>query len=79
MDMTGRAVGFDGEVRFDPSKPDGAPRKLLDVGKINALGWKATTKLTEGLERTYAWYLAQQQSAKGPGKQARILQRDARG
>ena len=77
-DMIGQVVGFDGEVRFDPTKPDGAPRKLLDVRKINALGWKATTKLAEGLERTYAWYLAQQQSADGSAKQARILQKDAR-
>ena len=77
-DMIGRVVGFDGEIRFDPSKPDGAPRKLLDVGKINALGWNATTKLTEGLERTYAWYLAQLQSAKGSSRQARILQKDGR-
>jgi GDP-L-fucose synthase len=77
-DMIGQVVGFNGEIRFDPAKPDGAARKLLDVGKINALGWKATTKLAEGLERTYAWYLAQQQSAKDPYNQARILQKDAR-
>lgn len=71
--MIGRLVGFDGETRFDSSKPDGAPRKLLDVQRINALGWKATTKLSEGLERTYEWYLAHQRSAAGPGQQATIL------
>ncbi|MEW5963645.1 MAG: GDP-L-fucose synthase [Pseudomonadota bacterium] len=51
-------VGFDGRLRFDTSKPDGTPRKLLDVTRINALGWKSRTSLREGLERTYAWYLA---------------------
>lgn len=50
-------VGFDGRLRFDTSKPDGTPRKLLDVTRINALGWKSRTSLREGLERTYAWYL----------------------
>lgn len=50
-------VGFDGRLRFDTSKPDGTPRKLLDVTRINALGWKSRTSLHKGLERTYAWYL----------------------
>lgn len=49
-------VGFDGEIRFDPSKPDGTPRKLLDVSRIHSLGWKHSTSLEEGLQRTYAWY-----------------------
>ena len=52
-------VGFDGKLRFDRSKPDGTPRKLLDVGRIAALGWRAETSLTEGLRRTYDWFLAQ--------------------
>jgi GDP-L-fucose synthase len=51
--------GFSGEIRFDSSKPDGAPRKLLDVGRIHDLGWRATVSLREGLERTYAWYVTQ--------------------
>ncbi|MGF9852208.1 GDP-L-fucose synthase [Bacillus paramobilis] len=50
-------VGFTGELRFDTSKPDGTPRKLVDVTKINALGWKATTSLDEGLKRAYNWFL----------------------
>lgn len=50
------AVGFKGEVVFDSSKPDGMPRKLLDVGKLEALGWKPKTSLREGLAKTYAWY-----------------------
>ena len=52
-------VGFDGDLTFDRSKPDGTPRKQLDVSKLRDLGWTASTGLREGLERTYAWYLAQ--------------------
>jgi GDP-L-fucose synthase len=47
-------VGYPGEIKFDTSKPDGAPRKLLDVSRINALGWRAAIPLREGLERMYA-------------------------
>lgn len=50
------AVGFKGELVFDSTKPDGMPRKLLDVGKLEALGWKSKTSLREGLAETYAWY-----------------------
>ena len=49
-------VGFDGKVTKDLTKPDGTPRKLLDVSKINTLGWKAGISLEEGLKRTYQWY-----------------------
>ena len=41
---------------FDPSKPDGTPRKLLDVGRLTALGWRAKIGLREGIVGTYAWY-----------------------
>lgn len=51
-------VGYRGEIRFDPSRPDGAPRKLLDVSKINALGWKAKTSLQNGLKAAYADFLS---------------------
>jgi GDP-L-fucose synthase len=47
----------EGELVFDTSKPDGTPRKLLDVSKLTALGWSASTPLREGIEDTYAWYL----------------------
>ena len=50
-------VGFDGEIIFDQSMPDGTPRKLLDNSKINAMGWTAKTLLKEGLKQTYQWYL----------------------
>lgn len=50
-------VGFEGEIRFDTSKPDGTPRKLVDVSRINSLGWKATTSLDVGLQKAYTWFL----------------------
>ena len=50
------AVGFDGELLFDPDKPDGMPRKVMDVSRLAALGWRASVGLREGLENTYAWY-----------------------
>ena len=51
-------VGFKGKLEFDASKPDGTPRKLLDVSRIAALGWKAKTPLREGVQRTYQWLQA---------------------
>jgi GDP-L-fucose synthase len=51
-----RIVGYDGVLTWDTSKPDGTPRKLLDVSKINSLGWKATIGLVEGIEMTSRWY-----------------------
>jgi len=50
-------VGFHGKIDFDTTRPDGAPRKLLDVSRIHALGWRATTPLREGLQRMYADFL----------------------
>lgn len=52
-------LGFQGELRFDTSKPDGTPRKLLDVSRMQALGWHARTKLPEGIRKTYAAARAQ--------------------
>jgi GDP-L-fucose synthase len=51
-------VGFRGNLEFDPSAPDGTPRKLLDVGRLTALGWSARISLPEGIAATYRWYLA---------------------
>jgi len=51
-------VGYRGKIEFDTSRPDGAPRKLLDVSRINAMGWRATTPLREGLQRMYADFQA---------------------
>jgi len=50
-------VGFDGELVFDSSKPDGTPRKLLDIQRLKSLGWAPRVGLREGLAQTYAWYL----------------------
>lgn len=49
-------VGFNGNIVYDKSKPDGTPRKLLDVSRINALGWKHKTSLVDGIEKVYSWY-----------------------
>jgi GDP-L-fucose synthase len=54
--------GFAGELRFDTTKPDGTPRKLLDVSRIHALGWRAKTGLAEGIRKTYAAAEAQLKS-----------------
>ena len=51
------AVGYQGAVTFDTSKPDGPPRKWMDSSKLNALGWNAKTSLTEGLAEAYADFL----------------------
>jgi GDP-L-fucose synthase len=53
-------VGYNGKITWDSSKPDGTPRKLLDVSKIQALGWKHRIDLKEGIKRTYEWYKANQ-------------------
>jgi GDP-L-fucose synthase len=50
-------VGYTGELVQDPSKPDGTPRKLLDVSRLNDLGWRASTSLDSGIANTYQWYL----------------------
>lgn len=50
-------IGFTGEIIWDRSKPDGTPRKLLNVDKINKLGWKAKTSLQDGIEKSYKWFL----------------------
>jgi GDP-L-fucose synthase len=55
-----KVTGFSGNLVFDSTKPDGAPRKLLDVSRLTALGWRAKTPLEEGLRDTYAWFLSHQ-------------------
>ena len=54
--MIKEIVGFDGALEFDASKPDGTPRKLLDVSRINSLGWKAKVPLRDGLKKAVDWY-----------------------
>jgi len=50
-------VEFNGEIQYDNTKPDGTPRKLLDVSKLKALGWQPKISLREGIEMTYRWYV----------------------
>ena len=57
--MVKEATGFGGEIEYDTSKPDGTPRKLLDVSRAKGLGWEARIGLREGIVKTYAWYLQQ--------------------
>jgi GDP-L-fucose synthase len=57
--LVAATVGFTGEIRYDASKPDGTPRKLLDVSRLHALGWQAKTPLRQGIAETYAWYRQQ--------------------
>ena len=52
-----RVTGHQGEILWDSSKPDGTPRKLLDVSKIKEIGWEYKTDLQQGIEKTYAWFL----------------------
>ena len=59
------AVGFQGSIRFDPSKPDGAPRKLLDTSRLRALGWEPGISLEAGIRATYEWMLAHRGTLKG--------------
>ena len=55
--MVGKVVGFSGRIEWDSTKPDGTPKKLLNVSKINQLGWKASIPLEDGLRATYKWWL----------------------
>lgn len=60
-----QVVGFEGEIEFDLSKPDGAPRKLLDVERLESLGWQPNIELAQGLSKTYAWYLQNLDAIRG--------------
>lgn len=58
-ELIAEVVGFDGEILWDDSKPDGTPRKLLDSAKLDSLGWRPQIQLREGIAQTYTWYLSQ--------------------
>ena len=55
--MISEIVGYEGKIVYDSSKPDGTPRKLMDVTRINNLGWKYRTGLADGITKTYEWFL----------------------
>ena len=58
--LVAEVVGYKGTIKWDTSKPDGTPRKLLNVGLVNSLGWKASIDLRKGLESVYDNYLEEQ-------------------
>lgn len=60
-----KVVGFEGDIVWDSSKPDGAPRKLMDVNRLKSLGWQASIDLEKGLQNAYQWFLENQDSYRG--------------
>ena len=56
-ELVARTVGYEGEIAFDPSMPDGTPRKLLDVSRLQSLGFEAETSLEDGVRMLYEWYV----------------------
>ena len=63
-DLVRVTVGYSGAIGFDSSRPDGAPRKLLDVTRLTRLGWRAQIGLADGIRQTYAWYVQHHNSAR---------------
>jgi hypothetical protein len=64
-ELIAEVTGFGGSIEFDRSKPDGTPRKLLDVSLVQSLGWSAGISLIEGLKDAYAWFLNHQADFRG--------------
>ena len=62
--LVAKVTGFTGRISTDPTKPDGAMRKLMDVGRLSQMGWSASIELEQGLTNTYEWYLANAQTAR---------------
>ena len=62
VETMANVIGFEGELVFDSSKPDGTPRKLMDVSRLKSLGWQATISLEQGLAMTYDWFISHQDS-----------------
>src|SRR5690606_39309873 len=60
-----RVTGYSGEIAFDSTKPDGTPRKLLDVSRLASLGWRARIGLEQGLRDTYRWFVENQDHFRG--------------
>ncbi len=66
-ELVGEVVGFEGEILFDTSRPDGTPRKLLDISRLASLGWRPKVELEEGIRKTYRWYLENVATCGGQG------------
>src|SRR3546814_18893318 len=73
-EMICEVVGFNGAIRFDSTKPDGTPRKLLDISRIRTLGWAPRIELRSGLRQTYQWFLAPPNAIRTP-EQAAVCSR----
>lgn len=71
--LVARHVGFEGEIVCDPSRPDGTPRKLLDVSRLTALGWSPSISLVEGIRNTYDWFLSNEAVGLVPARADRDL------
>jgi GDP-L-fucose synthase len=65
VETVAKVVGFEGEVKFDPTKPDGAPRKLMNVGRLKSLGWEYSISLEDGLISAYKWFINNQDRFRG--------------
>ena len=63
--LVAQTVGFEGDIVFDRDKPDGTPRKLLDVSRLTTLGWRATTTLEDGLRKSYRWFRENHENLRG--------------
>ena len=63
VEVIAKVVGYEGTFEYDTTKPDGMPRKLLDVSKLNAAGWHHTIDVEEGIRKTYEWFLSNAQPA----------------
>ncbi len=64
VEIIKKVVGFDGEIKYDTTKPDGTPRKLLDVTRLHELGWTHKTSLEEGIKKAYQWYVENEKKFK---------------
>lgn len=64
VDIISTVTAYKGQIEFDTSKPDGTPRKLMDVSRLKQLGWQSSTSLSDGIKTTYQWFLANQDSYK---------------
>jgi GDP-L-fucose synthase len=65
VELVAKIVGYTGEIKFDATKPDGAPRKLMNVERLKSLSWQSSVSLEKGLELTYSWFIANQNKFRG--------------